>query len=68
MAETEKDTIVVHAHEMSAEEIKQHLREVRALIVRLIGSTGPETYTGLELSNALYTIQYLTEDANLIDG
>ena len=68
MAETEKDTIVVHAHEMSAEEIKQHLREVRALIVRLIGSTGHETYTGLELSNALYTIQYLTEDANLIDG
>lgn len=68
MAETEKDTIVVHAHEMSAEEIKQHLREVRALIVRLIGSTDHETYTGLELSNALYTIQYLTEDANLIDG
>lgn len=68
MAETEKDNIVVHAHEMSAEEIKQHLREVRALIVRLIGSAGDEAYTGLELSNALYTIQYLTEDANLIDG
>ena len=68
MAETEKNTIVVHACEMGAEEIKQQLREVRALIVCLIGEAGNSCYTGLELSNALYTIQYLTEDVNLIDG
>lgn len=68
MAETEKDTIVVHARNVSAEDIKQQLREVRALIVCLLGSADKDQYTGLELSNALYTIQYLTEDANLIDA
>ena len=67
MAETEKDTIVVKSRDVSAEEIKQRLREVRALIVCLLGSADKD-YTGLELSNALYTIQYLTEDANLIDA
>lgn len=67
MAETEKDTIVVHSSDVSAEEIKQRLREVRALIVCLLGSADKD-YTGLELSNALYTIQYLTEDVNLIDA
>lgn len=68
MAETEKDTIVVHARDVSAEDIKQQLREVRALIVCLLGSADKDQYNGLELSNALYTIQYLTEDANLIDA
>ncbi len=67
MAETEKDTIVVKSRDVSAEEIKQRLREVRALIVCLLGSADKD-YTGLELSNALYTIQYLTEDVNLIDA
>ena len=67
MAETEKDTIVVKSSDVSAEEIKQRLREVRALIVCLLGSADKD-YTGLELSNALYTIQYLTEDVNLIDA
>ena len=67
MAETEKDTILVKSRDVSAEEIKQRLREVRALIVCLLGSADKD-YTGLELSNALYTIQYLTEDANLIDA
>lgn len=67
MAETEKDTIVVKSRDVSAEEIKQCLREVRALIVCLLSSADKD-YTGLELSNALYTIQYLTEDVNLIDA
>lgn len=67
MAETEKDTIVVKSRDVNAEEIKQRLREVRALIVCLLGSADKD-YTGLELSNALYTIQYLTEDVNLIDA
>ena len=67
MAETEKDTIVVKSRDVGAEEIKQRLREVRALIVCLLGSADKD-YTGLELSNALYTIQYLTEDVNLIDA
>jgi dethiobiotin synthetase len=64
-----KDTVILQNTEMSAEELAQQLREVRSLIVRLIAVEGAGSlYSGLELSNALYTIEYLTEKVNLKDA
>lgn len=64
-----KDTVILQNTEMSAEELAQQLREVRSLIVRLIAVEGAGSlYSGLELSNALYTIEYLAEKVNLKDA
>jgi len=61
MAEQKKDVIDLSGCTMyGPEDLKAELRKVRALIVGLLGYA-PEVNTG-ELANALYTLQYLSED------
>lgn len=65
MAEMEKQADIIDLSgcvQYGPEDLKNSLREVRALIVYLLGSTSD--VNPAELSNALYTLQYLIEDVN----
>ncbi len=67
--EKTKNVIDLHGfNEWTGEEIKENLQAVRALIVTLIGGVKPETSINLvDVSNALYTLQVLTDETNYKD-
>lgn len=65
MAETEKQQDVIDLSgclQYNPEDLKGELRKVRALIVYMLGYA-PDVNTR-DVANALYTLQYLTEDVN----
>lgn len=64
MAEKE-NTIKVNCLQFRAEELKEELRKVRALIVFMLHDSPDVDHK--DLANALYVLQYLTEDAQVID-
>ena len=63
MAETEKQQDVIDLSgclQYGPEDLKAELRKVRALIVYMLGSA--QNVDTVALANALYTLQYLSED------
>jgi len=63
MAEKKKDVIDLSgARFFSPDDLKKSLRDVRALIVVLLGQA--KDVDPAALSDALYTLQYLTEDVD----
>ena len=63
MAEKEKQADVIDlsgSMQYNPEDLKSELRNVRAVIVSMLGYA--QNVDTVQLANALYTLQYLTED------
>ena len=63
MAEKEKQADVIDLSgcmQYNPEDIKSELRNIRAVIVSMLGYA--QNVDTVQLANALYTLQYLTED------
>lgn len=63
MAEKEKQADVIDLSgclQYDPEDLKSELRNVRAVIVSMLGYA--QNVDTVQLANALYTLQYLTED------
>lgn len=69
MEKQQKPQIDLRYQDLSANDLKTGLQEIRALIVLMLGTidTGKAAVSNIELSNALYLLQYLTEDVEYIE-